>query len=198
MIYGFIPLISHPNKYKVVNNDDKKYFTVPFGDPVLRKIAKPVENITPRLIKLLDDMTETLHASDGRVGLAAPQVGILRRVIVMDCGEGVIELINPEIIYQKGEQIGPEGCLSYPGYAGIVKRFQSVRVKSLTRSGKETIIHGEGLLARCMQHEIDHLDGILYIDHIKDDQFYLELTNKKANLMEVLKLTSNIRTSNVH
>ncbi|GFN31363.1 peptide deformylase [Paenibacillus xylaniclasticus] len=163
---------------------------LPFGDPILRKIAKPVENITPKLIKLLDDMAETLYASDGRAGLAAPQVGILRRVIVMDCGEGLIELINPEIIYQSGEQIGPEGCLSYPGYVGIVKRCQSVKVKSLTRSGAETIIQGEGLLARCMQHEIDHLNGILYIDHIKDDLLYHEGTNKKANLMEVIKLTA--------
>ncbi|OPH47026.1 peptide deformylase [Paenibacillus ferrarius] len=164
---------------------------LPFGDPILRKFSKPVENITPRIIKLLDDMTETLYASDGRAGLAAPQVGILRRVIVMDCGEGLIELINPEIIYQSGEQVGPEGCLSYPGYAGVVRRSQSVKIKSLTRSGSESIIEGEGLLARCIQHEIDHLNGILYIDHIKDGFFYNEETNMRANLLEVTKLTYN-------
>ncbi|GFZ93548.1 peptide deformylase [Paenibacillus marchantiophytorum] len=162
---------------------------LPFGDPTLRKFSKPVENITPRIIKLLDDMTETLYASDGRAGLASPQVGILRRIIVMDCGEGLIELINPEIIYQSGEQTGPEGCLSYPGYAGVVRRFQSVKIKSLTRSGSETIIEGEGLLARCIQHEIDHLNGILYIDHIKDGLFYNEETNMRANLLEVTELT---------
>ncbi|TXK81018.1 peptide deformylase [Paenibacillus sp. N3.4] len=162
---------------------------LPFGDPILRKLSKPVECITPRLIKLLDDMTETLYASDGRAGLAAPQVGILRRVIVMDCGEGLIELINPEIIYRSGEQEGPEGCLSYPGYSGVVRRSQSVKIKSLTRSGSELIVDGEGLLARCIQHEVDHLNGILYIDHIKDGLFYNEETNKRANLFEVTKLT---------
>ncbi|AJS59216.1 peptide deformylase [Paenibacillus sp. IHBB 10380] len=160
---------------------------LPFGDPILRKLSKPVESITPRIIKLLDDMTDTLYASDG-AGLAAPQVGILRRVIVMDCGEGLIELINPEIIYRSGEQVGPEGCLSYPGYAGVVKRSQSVKIKSLTRSGSESFIEAEGLLARCIQHEIDHLNGILYIDHIKDGLFYNEETNERASLFEANKL----------
>lgn len=162
---------------------------LPFGDPILRKLSKPVESITPRIIKLLDDMTETLYASDGRAGLAAPQVGILRRIIVMDCGEGLIELINPEIIDRSGEQVGPEGCLSYPGYAGVVRRSQFVKIKSLTRSGSESIIEGEGFLARCIQHEVDHLNGILYIDYIKDGLFYYEKTNGRANLLEVTLLT---------
>ncbi|GKU76540.1 peptide deformylase [Paenibacillus sp. L3-i20] len=162
---------------------------VAFGDPILRKIAKPVESITPKIIKLLDDLTDTLYADEGRSGLAAPQVGILRRVIVMDCGEGLVELINPEIIYKSGEQIGPEGCLSYPGHAGIVSRAQSVRVKTITRSGAETIIAADGFLARCIQHEVDHLNGILYIDHIKDGLFYNEWTNVRANLLAVTKLS---------
>lgn len=94
---------------------------LPFGDPILRKVAKPVDGLTPRIIKLLDDMVETLYASDGRAGLAAPQVGVLRRVIVMDCGEGLIELINPEIVELSGEQDGVEACLSFPGYYGHVE-----------------------------------------------------------------------------
>ncbi|MFC5652244.1 peptide deformylase [Paenibacillus solisilvae] len=163
---------------------------LPFGEPILRKRAKPVEGITPKIIKLLDEMAATLHASEGRAGLAAPQVGILRRVIVMDCGEGLMELINPEITYASGEQIGPEACLSYPGYAGIVKRAQAVKVKTLTRSGEEAVIEGEGFLARCIQHEVDHLNGILFIDHIKDGLFYHENTKEKANLLEVYKLSN--------
>lgn len=162
---------------------------VPFGDPILRKRAKPVESITPKIIKLLDEMTATLYASDGRAGLAAPQVGILRRVIVMDCGEGLIELINPEITHLSGEQVGSEACLSYPGYAGIVKRAQVVEVKTLTRSGEELVIRGEGFLARCIQHEVDHLNGILFIDHIKDGLFYNETTKEKADLLKVCRLS---------
>jgi peptide deformylase len=162
---------------------------LPFGDPTLRKLAKPVEVITSKTIKLLDDLTDTLYASDGRAGLAAPQIGILRRVIVMDCGEGLIELINPEIISMNGEQLGLEGCLSLPGYAGIVGRSQFVKIKNLTRSGSESLIEGDGILARCIQHEIDHLNGILYIDHVKDGLFYNEATNEKASLFEVSKLS---------
>ena len=162
---------------------------LPFGDPILRKIAKPVESITPKIIELLDEMTATLYASEGRAGLAAPQVGILRGVIVMDCGEGLIELINPEIMHLSGEQVGAEACLSYPGYAGIVKRAQAVKVRTLTRSGDEAVIEGEGFLARCIQHEIDHLNGVLFIDHVKDGLFYNETTKKKVNLLEICKLS---------
>lgn len=162
---------------------------LPFGDPVLRKKAKPVEQLTPKMLRILDDLVETLYAEDGRAGLAAPQIGVLRRMVVMDCGEGLIELINPEILESSGEQIGPEACLSYPGYAGIVKRADYVKVKTLTRSGEEAVLEGHGYLARCMQHEIDHLDGILFIDHILDGQFYDEMTQQKADLLHVLKLT---------
>lgn len=163
---------------------------LPFGDPILRKVAKPVDELTPRVIKLLDDMVETLYASDGRAGLAAPQVGILRRVIVMDCGEGLIELINPEIMELSGEQDGAEACLSFPGYYGHVKRANHVTVTSLDREGKPFILKGEGYLARCIQHEIDHLNGVLFVDHVKGRWLYHEKTKQKIALLDVIRLTN--------
>lgn len=135
------------------------------GDEILRKKAKKVEQITPSIITLLEDMVETMYNADG-VGLAAPQVGVLRRVVVIDIGEGVIELINPELIETEGEQIGPEGCLSVPGVTGEVERPLKVKVKALNRKGEEFIIEGEGLLARALCHEIDHLDGIIFTDKV--------------------------------
>lgn len=135
-------------------------------DPVLREKAKEVKEITPNIIKLLDDMADTMYDEEG-VGLAAPQIGILKRVIVMDCGEehgGLIELINPEIISKEGEQFGPEGCLSIPGLQGDVKRAMTVSVKGLNREGKEIVVTGSELLARCIQHEVDHLNGVLFTD----------------------------------
>ncbi|QYR22428.1 peptide deformylase [Paenibacillus sp. sptzw28] len=163
---------------------------LPFGDPILRKKAKPVEEVNARTLKLLDDMTETLYASDGRAGLAAPQVGILRKLIVMDCGEGLIELVNPEIIETNGEQIGAEACLSFPGYYGLVKRASEVRVSSLNRQGQQVIIHGEGHLARYMQHEIDHLNGVLFVDRVQDRWLYHEETQKRIALLDVIRLTN--------
>ncbi|GIO29119.1 MULTISPECIES: peptide deformylase [Paenibacillus] len=162
---------------------------VPFGDPVLRKIAKPVTELTPKMLRILDDLVDTLYAEDGRAGLAAPQIGFLRRMVVMDCGEGLIELINPEILEKSGEQIGPEACLSYPGYSGIVKRADYVKVRTLTRAGESVVLEGTGYLARCIQHEIDHLDGVLFIDRIEGDQFYHEPSKQKADLLKALKLT---------
>jgi len=135
------------------------------GDEILRKKAKKVEQITPSIITLLEDMVETMYNADG-VGLAAPQVGVLRRIVVIDIGEGVIELINPELIETEGEQIGPEGCLSVPGVTGEVERPLKVKVKALNRKGEEFIIEGEGLLARALCHEIDHLDGIIFTDKV--------------------------------
>ncbi|WP_281887791.1 peptide deformylase [Paenibacillus sp. YYML68] len=134
-------------------------------DPILREKSKPVPTITPNIIKLLDDMADTMYDAEG-VGLAAPQIGILKRVIVMDCGDehGLIELINPEIIEREGEMLGPEGCLSIPGLRGDVSRAARVKVKGLNRHGEEIVIEGTELLARCIQHEVDHLDGILYTD----------------------------------
>ncbi|MED5016361.1 peptide deformylase [Paenibacillus chibensis] len=162
---------------------------LPFGDPVLRKKAKPVLELAPKILRILDDMADTLYAKPGRAGLAAPQIGILRRMIVMDCGEGLIELINPEILEIQGEQLGPEACLSYPGYTGIVKRANVVKISTLVRSGETRYIEGEGYLARCIQHEIDHLNGILFIDHVEDGQLFRDQTGQKADLMQALKIS---------
>jgi peptide deformylase len=163
---------------------------VPFGESILRKKAKVVEVITPKIIKLLDDMAETLYASEGRAGLAAPQVGIIRRVIVMDCGEGLIELINPEIIEMNGTQEGTEACLSFPGYHGFVTRANYVKITTLNRRGETVIVEGEGFLARCIQHEIDHLNGILFVDHVLEPWLYEDQTNRRVSLLEVVKLTN--------
>ena len=134
------------------------------GDEVLRKTCRPVEAITPRILTLLDDMIETMHDANG-VGLAAPQVGILRRIAVVEVEEGnVIELINPKIIAYAGEQQEQEGCLSIPGRWGITKRPKHVTVRAFNRHGEEFEVSGSDLLARALCHEIDHLDGKLFID----------------------------------
>ena len=133
------------------------------GDPTLRKVCRPVTEITPRILQLLDDMKETLLEANG-AGLAAPQVGILRRIAVVDTGDEIIELINPEIIETDGEQEEVEGCLSVPDVWGLTHRPQWVKVKALNRKGEEFIVEGEDLNARCFCHEIDHLDGHLFTD----------------------------------
>ncbi|WP_026893913.1 peptide deformylase [Clostridiisalibacter paucivorans] len=135
------------------------------GDPILRKKSRVVEKIDDRLKVLIDDMIDTMREEDG-VGLAAPQVGILRRVVVIDVGQGLLRLINPEIIYQEGEAIDVEGCLSVPDRSGKVKRPRKVKVKYMDINGEEKVIEGEGLLARALCHETDHLNGILYIDKL--------------------------------
>lgn len=132
-------------------------------DEVLRKKCKVVKEITPNLLTLLDDMADTMYDANG-VGLAAPQVGILKRAVVIDIGEGLVELINPEILETSGSQIDDEGCLSVPGKYAPVDRPNYVKVKAMDRDGNEFIIEGEELMARALCHEIDHLDGILYID----------------------------------
>ncbi|MBQ3031500.1 MAG: peptide deformylase [Anaerotignum sp.] len=132
-------------------------------DEVLRKKCKVVKEITPNLLTLLDDMADTMYDANG-VGLAAPQVGILKRVVVIDIGEGLVELINPEILETSGSQIDDEGCLSVPGKYAPVDRPYYAKVKAMDRDGNEFIIEGEELMARALCHEIDHLDGILYID----------------------------------
>ena len=136
-------------------------------DPVLRKISKPVKEVTPKIVTLIDDMLDTMYEAMG-VGLAAPQVGVLKRIVVIDVGEGPIVLINPEILETSGEQTGDEGCLSVPGMAGQVTRPNYVKVKALDVNMEEQIYEGEGLLARAFCHEYDHLDGILYTDKAKD------------------------------
>lgn len=136
---------------------------VTLGDDVLTKRCRPVEKFDERLAQILEDMTDTLHKSQG-VGLAAPQIGLLRRIVVIqiDPEEGVIELINPEIIETSGTQVGLEGCLSLPGKWGIVSRPLNVTVKAQDRYGKEFTISGKNLLARAFCHELGHLDGVLY------------------------------------
>jgi peptide deformylase len=137
---------------------------VQYGDDTLRRACRPVERITPNILTLLDDMAETMRAADG-VGLAAPQVGILRRIAVIETEPGhLIELINPKIIAMAGEQEGTEGCLSLPGQFGMVKRPMHVTVRAVNRYGKEFEINGSELLARAFCHEIEHLDGKLFID----------------------------------
>ena len=131
------------------------------GDPLLNKTSRPVEKIDERVLELLEDMKETMYAADG-VGLAAPQVGILKRIVVIDIGDGVLELINPEIICSTGEQNEVEGCLSLPGISGVTERPMNVQVKALDREGYEVLVTGTGLLTRALCHEIDHLDGILF------------------------------------
>ena len=134
------------------------------GDSTLRSVCRPVDKITPRITQLLDDMTETMRNANG-VGLAAPQVGVLRRIVVIETpDEGLIELINPKIIAYAGEQESEEGCLSIPGRWGITRRPMYVTVKALNRHGENIEIKGSGLLAKAFCHEIDHLDGKLYID----------------------------------
>ena len=130
-------------------------------DPALHKVCKPVTDFDKKLHKLLDDMAETLEQANG-VGLAAPQVGILRRVVIVDTGEEILELVNPTLVETDGEQEGPEGCLSVPGKYGLVKRPYFAKVRAQDRFGDWYEAEGEELIARCFCHELDHLDGIVY------------------------------------
>ena len=137
-------------------------------DPVLKQKAKRVKNIDGSVQRLIGDMLETMHADSGRAGLAAPQVGVSLRVIVVGIAEEEdIVLINPEIVRTKGEQVVSEGCLSVPGYYGEIKRAESVTVKGRDQNGREIRIKASGLLAQALQHEIDHINGVLYIDHLE-------------------------------
>ncbi len=135
------------------------------GDEILRKKCRAVDEIKDRELVLLDDMLETMYAADG-VGLAAPQVGILKRLVVIDVGEGPMKLVNPEIVENDGEVVDYEGCLSVPGEQGNVIRPETVKVKALNEKGENIEINGSGLLARALCHEIDHLNGVLFIDKV--------------------------------
>ena len=140
-------------------------------DETLRKKSRPVTEVTDRIRGILDDMAETMHDAHG-VGLAAPQVGILRRMFVVQIDdENLYELINPQIVESDGDQYGEEGCLSVPGYVGMVHRAEYVRIQGLDRNGNSVEYEGEGLLARAFQHEYDHLDGIIYTDKADDIHF---------------------------
>lgn len=138
------------------------------GDPILNKTCKEVKEVTDRTKDLIDDMFDTMYEAQG-VGLAAPQVGILKRIVVIDCGDDPLLLINPEVIETSGEQTGQEGCLSVPGKAGIVTRPNYAKVKAYNEDMEEFIVEGEELLARALLHEIDHLDGHLYVEKVEGD-----------------------------
>ena len=148
------------------------------GDSVLTKHCREVVKFDDRLAQLIDDMTETLHDSGG-VGLAAPQVGILKQIVVIDVGEGPIVLINPEIIETSGEQTGEEGCLSVPGMSGQVTRPNYVKVKALDMDMNEQIYEGEGLLARAFCHELDHLDGKMYTRLVEGELHHVSYDNEE-------------------
>ncbi len=143
------------------------------GDEILTKTAKEVTELTPKITELIDDMFDTMYAANG-VGLAAPQVGIRKRIVVIDCGDQPLVLINPEILETSGSQTGNEGCLSVPGKVGVVTRPDYAKVKALDENFEEYIIEGEELLARCLCHEIDHLNGILYVDKVEGELMDVE------------------------
>lgn len=136
-----------------------------YGDELLRKKSRKVEKIDERILTLIEDMKETMYSANG-VGLAAPQVGILKRVVVIDIGEGPIAFINPEILETSGSYIDSEGCLSIPGEDGEVERPEYVKAKALNEKGQEIIVEGRELMARAMCHEFDHLEGILFVDKL--------------------------------
>ena len=138
------------------------------GDPLLRKVSRPVEEITPRILTLLDDMIDTMHKANG-CGLAAVQVGVLRRVVVIEVDDVLYELINPKIVAYAGEQQEQEGCLSIPGRWGITKRPRHVTVRAMNRKGEIYEVSGSDLLARAFCHEIDHLDGKLFVDNLVEE-----------------------------
>lgn len=137
-------------------------------DEVLRKKCRPVEEVNDKIRELLKDMADTMYATGNGAGLAAPQVGILKRAIVIDMGDGLINLVNPEILEQKGSQEVIEGCLSIPGKWGKVIRPVEVKVRALNEKGEEVIIIGKKDMAKCLCHEIDHLDGILFTDKVTE------------------------------
>lgn len=140
------------------------------GDDKLEKVCRPVKEMTPRTKQLIEDMLDTMYDANG-VGLAAPQVGILKRIVVIDVGEGPIVMINPEILETSGEQTGQEGCLSLPGQAGNVTRPYYVKAKALDENMEEYVIEAEELLARAICHECDHLEGIMYVRHVEGELF---------------------------
>jgi peptide deformylase len=171
----------------------KKERIVQFGDPVLREIAQPVQVFHKKLHAVIDAIQYTLKHEDGGAALAANQVSILRRIVVIDyCGE-YLELINPEILGSSGESVEEEGCLSLPGYFGRVKRAEQIKVRFQDRAGVERIIERGGAMARCIQHETDHLNGVLFIDRM-DEQY---VSNGKENIAveDLLNLTKKSQTS---
>lgn len=140
------------------------------NDAVLRQKAKPVEKINKAVEKLLDDMTQTMYDADG-IGLAANQIGILKRLVVCDVGEGLLQMVNPEILWTSDEtDTAYEGCLSLPGLRGMVERRSNIKFKYTDRSGEDHVVEASQLFARCVQHELDHLDGILFTDYLQPSE----------------------------
>jgi len=156
-----------------------------YPDPILKQVARPVKKFDQRLCNLLDDMAETMYKKSG-VGLAAPQVAIAKQVVVVDVGEGLVELINPKIIAKEGQQLEPlEGCLSIPGYYGIVKRFKTIKVKCQKRTGDFFEFVASDFFARAIQHEIDHLNGILFIDRAEKIYTKDSLKNEVKEIRDI-------------
>lgn len=143
------------------------------GDPILRKKCREITEVNDRIRELADDMLDTMYEANG-VGLAAPQVGVLKRMVIIDIGEGPVVMINPVILESSGSQTGQEGCLSIPGKAGIVTRPNYIKAKAYNLEMEEFIIEGEELMARAICHEVGHLDGDLYIDHVEGDMMEVE------------------------
>ena len=150
------------------------------SDPILRKKSRHIDEINDRTLELLDDLVDTMVEAEG-VGLAAPQIGVLRRAVVVDVGDGPIKMVNPVIVSDEGEEIQPEGCLSVPGYSGLVERPLKISVKYTDEKGEEVILEAEELLARAICHEIDHLEGILYTDKATDIQRIVEEEENEEN-----------------
>jgi peptide deformylase len=153
---------------------------IKFPDPFLRKKAKVVKKVTPEIVKLIDSMIETMHAAPG-VGLAAPQVNKSLRVIVVDPGSGPIAIVNPKLLEKSGSQVFTEGCLCLPGVEAPVERASHVKIKGLDRAGEKLVIAADGFLATILQHEIDHLEGVVFIDRVKDPSLikYVPSTREK-------------------
>lgn len=143
------------------------------GDGLLRKVSRPVTKMTDRINTLIDDMLETMYDAEG-VGLAAPQVGVLKRIFVVDVGEGPVIMINPEIVETSGEQEGPEGCLSVPGYQGVVLRPNHIKITGLNRNMEPYTVEADEFFARALCHEFDHLNGVLYIDKVVGELYSTE------------------------
>lgn len=161
-----------------------------FGDPILRQKAKPVIVFHHKLHSMIDNMADTLDARDDGAAIAANQVGVLKRIIVINYENEYLELINPEIISFSGKQSKYEGCLSYPGYVGLVSRYENIKVRYYNRNGIENFIERNGNLSICIQHEIDHLDGILFIDRVEEKHLIHSETKEKINLDDVVEIAN--------
>ena len=172
------------------NKNLKKLKILLFGDPALRQNAKPVTVFHKKLHAFIDSLAVTLDSCEDGAALAATQVGELKSITVINYEGEYLELINPEIIEAKGEQTDYEGCLSYPGYIGKVKRAETIKVKYVDRFGKENVIERTNKMARCIQHEIDHLNGILFIDRVKEDHLIHADSDTEINIEFIRELTA--------